>query len=65
MAHLHAAATPGRGPLFTGELPYPRLLQRVAQAGYTGCVGLEYTCTGGLLEDLQRDLYELRAAGLH
>ena len=41
------------------------LLQRVAQAGYTGCVGLEYTCTGGLLEDLQRDLYELRAAGLH
>lgn len=65
VAHLHAAATPGRGPLFTGELHYPRLLQRVAQAGYTGCVGLEYTCTGGLLEDLQRDLCELRAAGLH
>lgn len=68
VCHLHAAAAPGRAALLGGELDYPTLLARIAAAGYTGCVGLEYfpaeRTAEGLPADLDAVLAALHAAGL-
>ena len=68
VGHLHAAAVPGRSALLGGELDYPTLLRRIADAGYTACVGLEYFPTqhgeDGLPADLRAVLAALNAAGL-
>ena len=42
IGHFHSAGVPGRGELFTGELNYPPILQRIAARGYQGRFGLEY-----------------------
>jgi len=42
IGHFHAAGVPGRHELFTGEIHYPAILQRIAALGYQGCFGLEY-----------------------
>ena len=42
IGHFHSAGVPGRGELFTGELNYPQILQRIAALGYKGRFGLEY-----------------------
>ncbi|MFD6416589.1 TIM barrel protein [Streptomyces sp. NPDC060194] len=40
--HVQIADNPGRGAPGTGDLPLADLLARLAKAGYTGHVGLEY-----------------------
>ena len=65
IAHFHAAGCPGRHELESGELAYPRLLRRIADAGYTGCVGLEYAPVQADWAGLRADLAALAAAGLH
>ncbi|WP_406407922.1 TIM barrel protein [Streptomyces halstedii] len=40
--HVQIADNPGRGAPGTGSLPLERLLDELADAGYTGLVGLEY-----------------------
>lgn len=40
--HFHSAGVPGRHELDDGELNYPRILDAIAAAGYSGCFGLEY-----------------------
>ncbi|MDY2655316.1 MULTISPECIES: TIM barrel protein [Eisenbergiella] len=42
IGHFHAAAVPGRGPITTGEIHYPFLLNALAEAEYQGYIGLEY-----------------------
>ena len=40
--HFHSAGVPGRHELDAGELDYPRIVQAIADMGYSGCFGLEY-----------------------
>ncbi len=55
IGHFHAAAVPGRGELFLGELHYPNILRRLESLGYDGTFGLEYFPTlPDSLESLQR-----------
>lgn len=42
IAHLHAAGTPGRHELQSGENDYKVIFDAVSKAGYTGACGLEY-----------------------
>ena len=55
--HFHAAGAPGRHELDSGELDYPRILQAIADMGYTGCFGLEYIPA----EDSATSLKRMRA----
>ena len=54
IGHLHAAGNPGRHEPDVGEISYPAVLAAAAQAGYSGCVGLEYRPLAGAREGLQR-----------
>jgi hydroxypyruvate isomerase len=42
IGHFHSAGVPGRAELYSGELNYPNILQRIDALGYQGCFGLEY-----------------------
>jgi len=42
IGHFHAAGVPGRKELSSGELAYDRIFQAIAEAGFSGAVGLEY-----------------------
>ncbi|WP_037079054.1 hydroxypyruvate isomerase family protein [Pseudonocardia spinosispora] len=42
VGHVQIADAPGRGAPGTGELPLTAQLERLARAGYTGRIGLEY-----------------------
>lgn len=42
IGHFHIAGIPGRHEPFEGETNYPFILNKVTQAGYRGCFGLEY-----------------------
>lgn len=42
IGHFHLADLPGRGPLGTGEINYPKVLQAIAAFGYQGFYGLEF-----------------------
>lgn len=44
--HVQIADAPGRGRPGTGEIPYERVLARLAAAGYAGHIGLEYKPAG-------------------
>jgi hydroxypyruvate isomerase len=46
VGHIHLADVPGRHEPGTGEINFPNLLRAVVQAGYQGCVGLEYVPSG-------------------
>ncbi len=68
VCHLHAAVVPGRDALLGGELDYPALLRRIADAGYDACVGLEYfpaqRTADGMPADLPAVLEALHAVGI-
>lgn len=63
IGHVQIADTPGRNEPGTGELDFEDLFARLAAAGYTGSIGLEYRPSTGVSADsfgwLPR---ELRAA---
>lgn len=42
VGHVHVADNPGRNEPGTGELNYAVIFRKLDEAGYTGCVGLEY-----------------------
>lgn len=42
IGHFHLADLPGRGPLGTGEINYPKVLKAIAGFGYRGYYGLEF-----------------------
>ncbi len=52
--HFHSAGVPGRHELDTGELDYPRIVEAIADAGYSGCFGLEYFPAGDSAASLTR-----------
>ena len=52
--HFHSAGVPGRHELDTGELDYPRIIQAIAEMGYSGCFGLEYFPAEDSTESLAR-----------
>ena len=52
IAHVQIADAPGRGEPGTGELDLGRYLSRIAGAGYSGHVGLEYKPTTTTLDSL-------------
>ena len=54
IGHFHAAGNPGRHEPDMGEIYYPAVLSALRQAGYTGCVGLEYHPLSGAHEGLHR-----------
>ena len=54
IGHFHAAGNPGRHELDDGELNYPGVFRALAAAGYSGCVGLEYSPSGDPRESLRR-----------
>jgi len=62
VGHLHAADVPGRHEPGTGELHYGNILRALADAGYTGTIGFEFTPQGdteralGRIADLRQDL---------
>lgn len=45
IGHFHVADVPGRHEPGTGEINYANLLARIADSGYEGYVGLEFTST--------------------
>jgi hydroxypyruvate isomerase len=45
IGHVQIADAPGRGEPGTGEIPLEKYLEQIADAGYTGYVGLEYKAT--------------------
>lgn len=42
IGHMHAAGNPGRHELSSGELNYAGIFKAMDDAGYKGCMGLEY-----------------------
>jgi hydroxypyruvate isomerase len=52
IGHVQIADTPGRGQPGTGELDFEDLFRRLAAAGYTGRVGLEYKPVGPSADSL-------------
>jgi len=42
ISHFHAAGVPGRHELYSGELNYPNVIQRIDELDYIGYIGLEY-----------------------
>ena len=60
VGHLHIAGNPGRHePCEGSEVDYPTLLCALADAGYTGCAGLEYFPRGDADASLRRTLEAL------
>lgn len=59
VGHIHIADVPGRHEPGTGELDCLRILRAVADAGYAGAVGFEFSPRGGSDKALARIL-ELR-----
>lgn len=53
IAHLHIAGVPGRHEPTAGEVNYQWLLNRIADAGYKGCAGLEYKPEKPVAESLR------------
>lgn len=45
IGHIQVADNPGRGQPGTGEIAYRFVLEAIRDAGYDGCVGLEYVPT--------------------
>jgi hydroxypyruvate isomerase len=56
IGHFHCAGVLGRHELDLGELDYRNILNRIAQLGYDGYVGLEYYPTVKSEESLKRIL---------
>mgnify|MGYP000027826956 CR=1 FL=1 len=52
--HFHSAGVPGRHELDRGELDYPRIVEAIAETGYSGCFGLEYFPAGDSAASLAR-----------
>ncbi|OAH11748.1 hydroxypyruvate isomerase [Streptomyces jeddahensis] len=48
--HVQFADVPGRGCPGTGMLDFPAIIHSLVEAGYGGCVGLEFQLTRGLEE---------------
>jgi len=46
IGHVHIADNPGRHEPGTGEIAYRRVFEAIADAGYEGYVGCEFTPTG-------------------
>ena len=63
VAHVQIADVPGRNQPGTGTLDLDRYLARLAAAGYTGWVGLEYTPTGASADSFAWLPRERRGAG--
>lgn len=42
IGHFHSAGVPGRHELYTGELNYKDITQKIDKLGYKGYFGLEY-----------------------
>ena len=61
IAHLHAAGHPGRCELQLGESDYKNIIKAIADAGYTGALGLEYRPTLDPIESLKsvKEIYEI------
>jgi len=59
IAHLHSAGHPGRNELQYGENDYKVIFEKVDEAGYTGCCGLEYRPLMDPMESLRiaKELY--------
>lgn len=53
IGHFHVAAVPGRGSIINGEIDYNYLLQKLADSGYQGYVGLEYMTNFSAEESLK------------
>jgi hydroxypyruvate isomerase len=66
VGHIHIADVPGRHEPGTGELDFHRILRAIADAGYAGAVGFEFSPRAGSGEALERILdlrNRLRASG--
>jgi hydroxypyruvate isomerase len=69
LGHVHVADIPGRHEPGTGELHFGNILRSLADAGYAGTVGFEFTpredtetalaSIAALREDLARDGYQV------
>lgn len=59
IAHLHSAGHPGRHELQNGENDYKFIFNKIDEAGYTGCCGLEYSPLMDPIESLKiaKELY--------
>ncbi len=55
IAHLHSAGHPGRHELWLGESNYNYIFDKIDEAGYTGCCGLEYMPTIDPEESLREE----------
>lgn len=42
IGHFHAAGNPGRHELYQSEIDYKKVFEAIKEAGYEGCIGLEY-----------------------
>lgn len=58
IGHFHSAGVPGRHELNKGELNYPEIVKAIAETGYNGAFGLEYSPAGS---DHIASLKEMRA----
>lgn len=54
IAHLHSAGSDGRVELDKGENDYKYIFERIDNAGYKGCCGLEYRPTMPSVESLKK-----------
>lgn len=52
VGHVHVADVPGRHEPGTGEVDWPRQLEVLRRAGYSGPLGLEYQPTGSTADSL-------------
>jgi hydroxypyruvate isomerase len=52
VGHIHMADVPGRHEPGTGELHFANILRALADAGYTGTVGFEFSPQGDTLRAL-------------
>ena len=54
IGHFHAAGSPGRHELDSGEINYPNIFEAIGEAGYTGYIGLEYFPLKDAVEGLKK-----------
>jgi hydroxypyruvate isomerase len=59
--HVQIADAPGRHQPGTGEIDFPALFEGLEEAGYKGCVGIEYRPEGSTLDSLSWLPREARA----
>jgi len=65
IGHFHAAGVPGRHDLFSSEIDYRFILQKITEAGYQRALGLEYFPQTQPLDSLQllqkhtKDIHDL------